>query len=149
MKTKCAPKLDGIGPCQRPDFNRRELHGKAIAEHAGDFALRHLAERLAKQERITDGGSVRRAVRADKGRGNLFRVPIQCLAAPAGTEKDVAERQPVVVPKPLGVGRQIGRELFFGRLRGSHVLGEKLHLLPHTPPDEEIVAVRPPPPSSR
>ena len=85
--------------------------------------------------------AVRRAVRADKGRGDLLRVPFQCLAAPACTEKDVLERQPVLGAKPLRVGCQIGRELFFARVRGSHVLGEKLHLLPHAPADEEIVAV--------
>ena len=78
----------------------------------------------------------------DEGRGDLLRVAFQCAAAPACTEKDVAERQPILGAKALRVGCQIGRELFVARVRGSHVLGEKFHLLPHAPADDEVVAVK-------
>jgi len=100
-----------------------------------------LAKRFVKQEGISDDGRLCRAVRADKRRGDLAGVTFESAAAPTGTKKDVMERQSVVGAKPLGVGRQIGGELFFGRVRRSHVLGEKLHLLPHTPADEEVVAI--------
>ena len=83
------------------------------------------------------------AVRVDKGCGDLLRVTLQCLAAPACTEKDVLERQPVLGAKPLRIGCQIGRELFVAWVRGSHVLGEKLHLLPHPPADDGVVAIEP------
>ena len=51
------------------------------------------------------------------------------------------ERQSVLGPEPLRVRCEIGRELLVARLRGSHVLGEEFHLLPHAPANEEIVAV--------
>ena len=51
------------------------------------------------------------------------------------------EGQPVLGPKPFRIGCEIGRELFVARLRGSHVLGEKFHLLPHAAANDEIVAV--------
>ena len=35
----------------------------------------------------------------------------------------------------------MGRELFFARLSASHVLGEKLHLLPDAPANDDVVAV--------
>ena len=119
-----------------------QLFGEAFAERAHDVALRHLAKRLAEQEGIADRGRVRAAIRADKGCGDLLGVPFQCAAAPGRAEKDMLERQPVLGAKPLRIGCQIGRELFVAWLRGSHVLGEKFHLLPHAPANEEIVAVQ-------
>ena len=52
------------------------------------------------------------------------------------------ERQAVLGPKPLRIGCKIGRELFIARLCGGHVLGEKLHLLPHAAANDDIVAVQ-------
>ena len=73
-----------------------------------------------------------------------------CLASPSSAlprrvalKKDLSKRQPVLGAEPFGIGRQIGRELFFARLRGSHVLDEKFHLLPHTAANDEVVAVEP------
>ena len=51
------------------------------------------------------------------------------------------EGEAVLGPKPLGIGCQIGRELFFGCLGGSRVLGEKFHFLPHAAANDHIVAV--------
>ena len=52
------------------------------------------------------------------------------------------ECQPIFGPEPFRIGCEIGRELFIARLRGSHVLGEEFHLLPHTTANDEVVAVQ-------
>ena len=64
------------------------------------------------------------------------------IAAPRRAQEDVTECQPVLGPKPLRIGCEIGRELLFARLRGSHVLGEKFHLLPHAAANDDVVAVQ-------
>ena len=57
------------------------------------------------------------------------------------------KRQPILGPKPLRIGCQMGRELFIAWLRGRHVLGEEFHLLPHAAANDEVVAVQPRGPS--
>ena len=51
------------------------------------------------------------------------------------------ECEPVLGPEPFRVGCQEGRELLVARLRGSRVLGEEFHLLPHAAANDDIVAV--------
>ena len=99
------------------------------------------AKLVAEQEGIADRGRVRGGARADKRRGDLLGVAFQSVPRRAGAEIDVTERQPVLGPEPLRVGREVGRELLLGRLRGSHVLGDELHLLPQAAADDDVVAV--------
>ena len=55
----------------------------------------------------------------------------------------MAERQAVLAPEPLGVRRQIRRELLVARLPHGHVLGHELHLLAQAAADDDVVAVEP------
>ena len=54
----------------------------------------------------------------------------------------MTECQPILGPEPFRIGCKIGRELFVARLRGSHVLGEEFHLLPHAAANDDVVAVQ-------
>jgi hypothetical protein len=45
-------------------------------------------------------------------------------------------------PEALGMGRQIGGQLFLARLHGGHVLDDEFHLLSHAAANDDIVAVQ-------
>src|SRR6185312_3731929 len=52
------------------------------------------------------------------------------------------ECQAILDLEPLRMRRNIGGELFRGRLRANYVFGDKLHLLPHAATNDDVVPIQ-------